>query len=166
MIRRQNTIGVASRQRGFTMLEVLITTVIFAIGVLGVGGLQLYAIKNTHSSNERVQAALHAYSIADSMRANPDAARDGHYIITEEFVFPNPLPDCVGIDKNCTPEDLAAFDLYHWKQDLNDFNAAGNGLITTVINATGRVGVSVAVSWYDPLTTNEERSVFTIQAEL
>ncbi len=100
------------------------------------------------------------------MRANPEAARNGFYDITEEFVFPSPLPDCVGIDKNCTPEELAVFDLFHWKQDLNQFSAAGNGLVVTAIDVTGRVAANVAVSWYDPLTTDDARSTFAIAAEI
>jgi len=62
--------------RGFTLLEVLITVVIFSIGLLGLAGLQATGIKLNHSSLLRTQATLLAYDAADSMRANRGAVAD------------------------------------------------------------------------------------------
>ena len=58
-----------SRQRGFSLLEVLIAALIFAIGLLGLAGLQARMLAAANSSYERSAAVMSAYSILDAMRA-------------------------------------------------------------------------------------------------
>jgi type IV pilus assembly protein PilV len=59
--------------RGFTLVEVMVTLFIIAIGVLGVTGLQLASIRSNHSALLRSHATLAAYGLADRMRADPAA---------------------------------------------------------------------------------------------
>lgn len=144
------------------MLEVLITAVIVSVGILGVAGLQLYGIKNTHSANERVQAALLAYSIVDNMRANATATRDGLYDIAVNASPAIPIPNCIGEDKNCTTSELAVFDVVRWKTNLSTLNATGDGSIASQTDADGYAEVTVTVTWADPLTRDETRSQFVL----
>jgi type IV pilus assembly protein PilV len=58
-----------SRQRGFSLLEVLIAALIFAIGFLGLAGLQARMLAAANSSYERSAAVMAAYTILDAMRA-------------------------------------------------------------------------------------------------
>ena len=67
------------RQRGASLLEVLIAVLILAIGMLGVAALQAMALRNSQSSLERSQAVVQTYSILDAMRANLVAARGNAY---------------------------------------------------------------------------------------
>ena len=60
---------VSKASSGFTLLEVLITVVIFSVGLLGLAGLQATGIKLNHSSLLRTQATLLVYDVADSVRA-------------------------------------------------------------------------------------------------
>src|ERR1700704_1087533 len=55
---------------GFTMLEVLISIVVIAFGLLGIAGLQAYAIKNNHSAALRSTATSLANDMIDRMKAN------------------------------------------------------------------------------------------------
>jgi type IV pilus assembly protein PilV len=59
-----------SRSTGFTMLEVLIAIVILAFGLLGVAGLQAYAVANNQSAALRVAAAGLATDMVDRMKLN------------------------------------------------------------------------------------------------
>ncbi len=59
----------SSRQRGFSLLEVLIAALIFAIGLLGLAGLQARMLAAANSSYERSAAVMSAYTILDAMRA-------------------------------------------------------------------------------------------------
>lgn len=56
------------RQIGFSLLEVLIAVVILSVGLLGLAGLQLSALRNNQSAMERSTAILQVYSIADVLR--------------------------------------------------------------------------------------------------
>ncbi|MGD8206789.1 MAG: prepilin-type N-terminal cleavage/methylation domain-containing protein, partial [Thiohalocapsa sp.] len=49
-----------SRERGFTLMEVLITSVILAVGLLGVAGLQLAGMRSSNSALMRTQASIAA----------------------------------------------------------------------------------------------------------
>lgn len=69
----------ATRQSGASLLEVLVSVLILAIGLLGIAALQSITLKNTQSSSERTAAIIQSYAIFDMMRANRDAARAGTY---------------------------------------------------------------------------------------
>ena len=58
---------------GFTLVEVMVTLFIIAIGVLGVTGLQLASMRSNHSAFLRSQATIAAYALVDRMRADPSA---------------------------------------------------------------------------------------------
>ena len=66
-------------QRGLTMVEVLVAMLIFAIGLLGVAGMQSLALKSTDNSNMRSLVNIHAYEIVERMRANMTAVENGQY---------------------------------------------------------------------------------------
>ena len=67
------------RQRGVSLIEVLVSTLILAIGLVGVAGLQAFALKNNQSAQMRSQASALAYDLADRMRGNVAAANAGMY---------------------------------------------------------------------------------------
>lgn len=69
----------ASAARGVGLIEVLVAVLVLAIGLLGVAAMQATALRNSQSSLERSQGVIHIYTILDSMRANPNAARAGNY---------------------------------------------------------------------------------------
>lgn len=67
------------RQRGATLLEVMIAVLVLAIGMLGIAALQATALRNSQSSFERSQAVILSYSLFDAMRADLNNARAGGY---------------------------------------------------------------------------------------
>lgn len=58
------------RQRGVTLLEVLISIVVLSVGLLGYAGLQTVSLKNNTSAFQRSQATMLTYDIIDRMRAD------------------------------------------------------------------------------------------------
>ncbi|MDX1599023.1 MAG: type IV pilus modification protein PilV [Marinobacter sp.] len=59
------------QQRGVGMIEILVATLIFAIGLLGVAGMQVFTLKMNSNSEIRTRATLLASDIVERMRANP-----------------------------------------------------------------------------------------------
>ncbi len=65
--------------KGFTLIEVLVSTLILGLGFLGLSALQVNSLKNNHSAFQRSQAVMLANFMMDSMRANKQAAINGQY---------------------------------------------------------------------------------------
>ena len=129
------------RQRGFSLIEVLIAILILAIGLLGIAHMQASGMRSTHGAYLRTQATFLAGDILDSMRANVTAARGGSY----DVAFGG-----AGTGGTVEGDDLIA-----WKAALAAALPAGDGQITT----TGS-DVTVEVSWTG-LQQNENAGLAT-----
>ena len=71
------------KEKGFTLVEVLVALLILAIGILGFAALQVTALRGGTSSHLRSQAVLIAYDVMDRLRANRNAAIAGDYNIAD-----------------------------------------------------------------------------------
>ncbi|MBQ0761612.1 type IV pilus modification protein PilV [Marinobacter psychrophilus] len=77
-----NTVKVMSgskTQRGLGLIEVLITVLVLAIGLLGLASLQQASIRNNQSAIERSMGVVQSYSIIEAIRADPDSAKSGRF---------------------------------------------------------------------------------------
>jgi len=64
-------------ERGFSLIEVMITVFVLSLGLLGVGGLQYLAMKSNQSALSRAMATEYAYQMLDFIRSNPAVTADG-----------------------------------------------------------------------------------------
>jgi len=104
-----------TRALGFTMLEVLISIVVIAFGMLGVAGLQAYALRNSQSASYRSVATVLATDIIDRMRANPLGVTQNRYVTSAGFpVTAKATPNCLAAG-GCGTQELAEHDLFEWQ---------------------------------------------------
>jgi type IV pilus assembly protein PilV len=113
---------------GFTMLEVLISIIVIAFGLLGIAGLQAYALKNNHSASLRLTATMLAADMADRMRANYPAYANGDYNKSALSAY-NTKVDACGQVEGCTSAQLAQNDLYEWSQRIAERLPNGSGIV-------------------------------------
>lgn len=149
------------RLRGFTMIEVLVTLVILSVGLLGLAGLQLRAVRNTHNSYLRSQATFLAYDMADRIRANRNAALAGKYngidTATKSYADKGCSTTSSATGSACSATDMAAQDAYEWKQTLqNNKTGLPDGAGTVTNNGDGTF--TVAVSWTERVRAQESSS--------
>lgn len=142
--------SVARRQRGFTLLEALITLVIVSVGLLGLLALQTASLVNTRVSAARTQATLATESMADRMRANRDGVAANEY-----HDFDHPSEDtlstrCTG-NEDCDSEQMARFDTWHWDRSLGQQLPNGEGAIECLeTDGSACLRYRVTVRWTEP----------------
>ena len=136
------------RQRGFTLLEVLIAVMLLAVGLLGLAGLQAVSLRNNHSAYLRSQATMLTYDIIDSMRSNRKAAAALPPTPNYDIAIGTPgsasPPDCMAIV--CTGSEMAIAEIADWKQSLASLLPSGDGSIAPGVAPNV---VTVTVQWTD-----------------
>ena len=99
------------RQRGFSLIEVLVAALILSTGLLGIAGLQIVASKGTQQSLMEQQAMGVVQNMIERMRSNREGVIDGHYTLdTENFDCSQDLPACYGAAADCEAKDIALVD--------------------------------------------------------
>lgn len=84
--------GSNMKQRGSSLLEVLIAVLVLAVGMLGMAALQSITLKNSNSSSGRSQAVIQTYSLFDTMRLTRAAAQAGMYNVSGWTCSPGTPP--------------------------------------------------------------------------
>jgi type IV pilus modification protein PilV len=114
-------------QSGFSLMELLIATVVLSIGILAVAGLQLKALRQNNGNYVRAQAILLAYDISDRIRANQIGALNGDY----QKAVTDTGTDNTCDANTCSTNQLAAWDIFSWETELKNIkniplNGAGD----------------------------------------
>jgi type IV pilus assembly protein PilV len=102
------------KQKGISLLEVLISVLVLSVGLLGLGGLQLYALKGSNDAHFRTVASFLAADLADRMRINPEGVAMAGYEISSAqstTLCTTGIKQCQGTAQ-CSAPELATFDLY------------------------------------------------------
>lgn len=133
------------KQRGFTLLEVLITLVILAIGLLGLAGMQAIGLKNNSSAYQRSQATQMAYDIADRMRAN--IAAIGNYRTSVTAPSTATIKTGCTTTAGCSATDMAENDLYEWNLALTN-STATLPMVDATITAASEI-YTISITWDD-----------------
>ena len=98
------------KQCGFSLLEVLISMVIIAVGLLGLSGLQIASLKGTTNAHARNVASLLVMDLSEHMRANPLGVAGAFYDNDVSCDTANSETRCRGATV-CNAEETARFDV-------------------------------------------------------
>jgi type IV pilus assembly protein PilV len=114
---------------GFTLLEVLIAIVVVAFGLLGLAGLQAFALKNNQSASLRVAAVGLTTDLIDRMKANFEGAVTGEYNKpNNDAAYTTSVAGCTQTG-GCTPIELAKNDLKQWRDRVAQALPGGVGIV-------------------------------------
>ncbi len=139
-------------QKGVGLIEILITLVVLAIGILGLAGLQTQSLKNNESAMQRAQAVILSYAAFDMMRVNRVDSLNGKY---------NIAMTCSAPPGSST---LVANDLRYWFNMIDDSlgsDACG------FINCNNTGDCTVKIQWNDERATgNNTTQTLTTRSRL
>ena len=155
-ILKRNIQSISSRTRGFTLVEVLVSLVILAIGLLGIAKLMLFSSHANDSAYLRSQATALAYEILDNMRANKTGAIAANYDTALATAPAVPGALCEAVGACTTPLQVALYDVYKWKLRLNANSGLpppgalpnGQGSVATALVGS-QTTVTIIVQWDD-----------------
>jgi len=117
--------------RGFSLIEVLVSMVILAIGLLGLAMLQTTGLGFNTNSYSRTQATYMAYDLAERMRANVPAFLAGNYDVANTAAAAaisgtsnyscneSATPSCTCDTGTCSNAAMASYDLGQWYYNLD-----------------------------------------------
>lgn len=149
-VRRLRRVG-RGKNRGVSLLEVLVSVLLAAIGLLALAGANVAAIRYSKMSQYRGTATMLAQDIAERMRANKLGLASYTYSTSWPSQAGAVADDttCEG-SAVCTAAGLAAYDLATWRQVVRD--QLPQGSVFVAIQST--VGADVWIAWQDPAVAN------------
>ncbi|MBX2849677.1 MAG: type IV pilus modification protein PilV [Acidiferrobacterales bacterium] len=161
-------------QSGFSLIEVLVTVVVMAIGSLGIAALQIAGLNYSSGAYARTQAVLLSDDIINRMKINRaealNEAADGslgtagdsnYYFPTLSSTF-TPSKNCVTTTTPCTPAELAEYDRSAWLADVERALPSGRGSIN-ITDSTNGEGIverlfTITLEWRQVANSTNENT--------
>ena len=158
-----------TKQKGSSLIEVLVTLTIMAVGLLGLASMQMISLKNINNSQFRTLATAYAYDMAERMRANREGVEDGNYDAIDTSTAVD--PGC-GTASSCSVAELAKSDAFKWSETITQGVVSG-GLPTgggSVTRVAGSNTYNIKISWVEQGRDNTGGTVggvdFTLTVQL
>jgi type IV pilus assembly protein PilV len=123
-------------QRGFHLVEVLVSILILSIGVLCAAGMQLTAMQTAQHSGRQAIALQLAIDMANQIRTNgsSDKLKDEqnpylsmNYESGSQLIPPS--VQCLSVKENCSSKEVANFSIYEWERKINENLPQGRVLV-------------------------------------
>lgn len=128
----------SSSERGIALIEILISVLVLAIGLLGIAALQSSSVRYSQSAQERTTALIMAGTLTEIIRSNPEVARAGSYA------------------GDCEAELLA-----DWALQLQA--ATGTSSCPDVTWDAGTGLYTISISWQDEKVTGATNFTFQVR---
>ena len=152
------TRGRAKRAGGFTLLEVMVSVLVVAIGLLGLAKMQALAVSSSQVSGSRSMVAMQASSLASAMHSGKGfwavtTTAPASCLITGNTIgsgcgaLATETADCSTSAASCTDAQLAAYDLRAWAANMITQFASHNTTATCTSSATTPVSCTIKVVW-------------------
>lgn len=126
-------------QEGMTLVEIMVAVLVLAIGLLAVAGLQASSLRSTYASLERSLVMVQMENFSELIRANPEDARDGDFVVA-----------------NC--EAANGLGLQQWIEDVQN---AARSQVCPEVTWSGEI-YTVSIGWADERTESENAMTMRI----
>ncbi|MCK5725301.1 MAG: type IV pilus modification protein PilV [Thiotrichaceae bacterium] len=163
--------NIIKNNTGFSLFEVLITTVIASVSLLGIGILQLKTHQHNSDANFQSHATILAHDMIERMRANPMG------IVNSSYHLPTATKkDSCYTTGGCSNVDMAENDMYEWAGggalSITKVLPAGVGIVcldstpsdgTATSHACDNTGSLYAVKiWWTSISAKPQQFITTV----
>ncbi|TCS36442.1 type IV pilus modification protein PilV [Reinekea marinisedimentorum] len=146
----------ASVQSGATMIEVLVSILIFSVGLLGIATTQTMGLTTTQSAMHRSYAAQLSYELIDIVRSNPEEAENAFFsaisIDTDSTASFTATNACDTTASACTTTEMANMQMSAWETRLGNVLTGSRATLTS----SDEVNFQLIIKWPD-FRTNQDR---------
>jgi len=140
----ENRARASKRARGFSMIEALVALVVLGVGMLGIASLYVVTLRTSGSAISRMQAVNLASDLGDRIRSNRNA-RDAYAGegATEDS------ESCMGVTADCSAEEMAAYDLALWKNQIETALPGDPTGAVEVDTTTNPTTYTITITWLE-----------------
>ena len=123
------------KHQGFALIEILVSLVIFAIGMLGTAGLQLATLRSNQFTAQAAVATQLARDYEEIVQMVPSASISASEGSTSFSALDTnttssvTIKECKGTSAACTPTEFAAYMLNEWKNQVTTNLPAGRAVV-------------------------------------
>jgi type IV pilus assembly protein PilV len=154
------------RDRGFSLIEVLIALLVISFGLLGVAGMQALSISNTGVAGYRSIAALQASSLAAAMEANQGYWANSTQVTLGTLTTVNNTTISGGnfsggvncSTSSCNPMQMASYDLQNWGATLASVLPNGYGTVICTNQPNGIPICQIMIYWVEKAYAQNQSS--------
>jgi type IV pilus assembly protein PilV len=119
MTSRRSSVGPsAAAQRGFSLMEAMVSIVVLAFGLLSVVGVQLSALRGNQHAAQASAAASLARDYQEILLSLPSLVLDPQsaHGFVEKNIYANfgSAKECKGTSADCTSQEFADFQMRDW----------------------------------------------------
>ena len=146
-------------QKGVGLIEVLISVLVLAVGLLGLAGMQAQSLRYNNEAYYRTQLTVLANDIADRMRTNRTEAID-----SDSYKFGlNDSPTASATlceSAACSAPNIAQYDFKQWRDNIASALPGGLGSITPVAKAGSQTFREYAIDiTYNSVSSDQSAAV-------
>jgi len=138
-------------ERGFSMLEVLVSMLVIMIGALGIAGMQLLAITSTENARYQNVATMLGATLTANMQANVAYWGTPPLLINVTGATNTGGPaafagQCTGLTISCNATQMAGYDLREWGKEVARLLPSGTAAISCPTGNNPAI-CQVVLSW-------------------
>lgn len=129
-----------NQQAGLSLVEILVTVLIFAVGSLGIASLQLTGLKYSQGAYSRTQITILSDDMANRIKSNRTFAlnqkSDGSYNTGSPYEI-DTFTGQMTVAKNCIldecdDQELADYDIASWVNEVSRTIPSGRGRVQVI----------------------------------
>ena len=134
-----------TNNKAFSLIEVLVSAAIIAVGLLGLASMQINALKNSRNAKLYISAVHLAKDMATRIRLNPAEAINGttsDYVTGTATENTNCTSTSTATNNFCSASQMALHDLYEWETTITANLSNATGVVC--IDSTPEDGTAVS----------------------